>query len=248
MWWLHSIWCPDGRLVIWFPPLTFCLLHHWRILFEVGFVASDWFRFWTSYLLVMVCLGDALLCLQALPRSLIGRSSLQTLILGPESSIVLLGLSLGWLWPQIWLPQHMLDCWGQFSMLGVLVWILWWYLVVLQLGVLGFSLQPHLRATLSSSSSQVGLFFVPVCWYLDQLGYIMGAGKTAVILIWVSWVWVQCEIFPPMATLYLLSWYYRLGRLILLYKSKKFVSLFFMIYFSLPGFQLPPHHPIYPLR
>ena len=57
--------------------------------------------------------------------------------------------------------------------------------------------------------------------FISCLGYITGVGKTMVILIWVSQVRVQCEIFPPMATLYPLSWYYGLGWLILLYNSKK---------------------------
>ena len=76
----------------------------------------------------------------------------------------------------------------------------------------------------------------------------MGAGKTTVILIWVSQVRVQCVIFPPVATPYLLSQYYGLGQLILLYNSKKNCKSVLIIYFSLQGCQLLPHHPIYPLR
>ena len=38
--------------------------------------------------------------------------------------------------------------------------------------------------------------------YSISIGYITGAGKTAVILIQVSRVRVRCEILPPVATLY----------------------------------------------
>ena len=64
-------------------------------------------------------------------------------------------------------------------------------------------------------------FEAKVDCHSSWLGYIMGAGKTMVILIRVSQVRVQCVIFPPVATLYPLSQYYGLGQLILLYNSKK---------------------------